>query len=295
MIATFESEKRSSRPPSRDRKGRRFHFGDGAGPETRLAVVSVRHDVGVPDYTFGGGCPDWYAIAFVSRGRGALALDGTCHPLIAGTVVSCGPGRPRPATCRADDALEVYSVDFTGPAAHHLLAARGLSPGTVARVSRVSEVEDVFDSLIRDGSRGSVAATSLCAVLLEYLLIKMADLVVPTSARVSAADGTFHRCRRYIARHFRRLRSLEQIAEECEIDRAYLCRLFRRFGHPAPYRYLLRLKMRDAADQLRDRKRLVKDVAASVGFEDPFQFSHTFKNVLGASPDVFRRLHEPSP
>jgi AraC-like DNA-binding protein len=34
---------------------------------------------------------------------------------------------------------------------------------------------------------------------------------------------------------------------------------------------------------------LVKEVAASVGFEDPFHFSHAFKNVFGASPDVFRR------
>lgn len=295
MIDTLESEKRSSCLPHRVRKGQWFHLHHAAVPEVALAVVSGAHEFCPPDYKFRGGRSDCYSLKFIARGRGTLTVDGTYHPLSAGTVVSCGPAPGRPLTARSNDPVEVYSVDFTGAAALHLLATRGLSPGTVTRVWRVNEVEDVFDNLIRDGSRASGSSTSLCAALLEYLLIKMADLVVPAGARPTAAHCTFHRCRQYIASHFRRLRSLEQIAQECEIDRAYLCRLFRRFGHAAPYRYLLRLKMRYAADELRDRKKLVKEVATSVGFEDPFQFSHAFKNVLGASPDVFRRLREQPP
>ena len=30
-------------------------------------------------------------------------------------------------------------------------------------------------------------------------------------------------------------------------------------------------------------------VALGIGFEDPFHFSHAFKNVFGVSPDAFRR------
>jgi hypothetical protein len=39
-------------------------------------------------------------------------------------------------------------------------------------------------------------------------------------------------------------------------------RLFRRFDHEGPYRYLLRLKMNFAAERLRDPKVLVKEAAA---------------------------------
>jgi AraC-like DNA-binding protein len=46
--------------------------------------------------------------------------------------------------------------------------------------------------------------------------------------------------------------------------------------------------MNFAAEQLRNSKLLVKEVAASVGFTDPFHFSHAFKNVFGASPEIFR-------
>ena len=169
---------------------------------------------------------------------------------------------------------------------------RVIAPGAMppGAVWSVGEVQDVFDNLIRDGLRDSGASNSLCAALCEYLLIKMADLVMPSGTRPSPASATFQRCRQYIATHFRRLRSLEQIAQECDIDQAYLCRLFRRFDHLAPYRYLLRLKMNCAAEQLRDPGKLVKEVALGVGFEDPFHFSHAFKNVFGVSPDAFRRL-----
>ena len=48
----------------------------------------------------------------------------------------------------------------------------------------------------------------------------------------------------------KRLKSLEQIARECGVDKAYLCQLFRRFDSDSPYQSLLRLKMKAAADDL---------------------------------------------
>jgi AraC-like DNA-binding protein len=35
---------------------------------------------------------------------------------------------------------------------------------------------------------------------------------------------------------------------------------------------------------------LVKQVAAELGFDDPFHFSRAFKNIFGLSPEAFRRL-----
>ena len=138
-------------------------------------------------------------------------------------------------------------MDFTDPAPPYSRRVRPRSWNRT-RVSSISELQDVFDNLIRDGVRGTGASNMLCAVLSEYLMMKLTELVMLPGTRPSPAAATFQRCRQYITTHFRRLRSLEQIAEECQIDQAYLCRLFRRFDHQAPYRYLLRLKMNSAAN-----------------------------------------------
>lgn len=290
MPLTLEPEKVSDSVPARVRKAHRFSLGGAPLPDVPLAVVSGGRESCPAGYaTRRDGTPH-YSLEFVSGGRGWLTFDGKRHRLDAGTVFSYGPGFSHSINIDPRDVLEKYFVDLTGPRAPRILGECGLPPGTVAQVSSRNEVEDIFENLIRDGSRGTGASNLLCVALSEYLMIKLGDLVMPPGERPSPAAATFQRCRRYIATHFRRLRSLEQVADECGIDQAYLCRLFRRFDREGPYRYLLRLKMSYAAEQLRDPKILVKEAAAVVGFQDPFHFSHAFKNLFGTSPDVYRRL-----
>lgn len=290
MLAICEPEKLPNFFSPHVRKAKRFSLDGMALPQAPLAVVGGGHEFCSRDYAIHRPNFPFYSVELVVRGRGWLTLDGARHALGSGMLFSYGPGMHHHMRTDTRDLLEKYFVDFTGPRAAHLLTENGLTPGTAVRISSVGEVQDIFDKLIRDGSSRAETCSMLCSTLLEYLMIKLAELVVPAGAHPSPASATFQRCRQYIATHFRRLRSLEQIADECDIDRAYLCRLFRRFDHPAPYQYLLRLKMNFAAEQLRDPKMLVKEAAANVGFQDPFHFSHAFKNVLGTSPEIFRRL-----
>ena len=83
---------------------------------------------------------------------------------------------------------------------------------------------------------------------------------------------------------------LRQIAEECHVDAAYLCRLFQRYDRQSPYQFLMRLKMNRAAEWLQQPGSLVKQVAERAGFSDQFHFSRVFKSVFGVAPDLFRRL-----
>jgi len=293
MPVTAEAEKRSRFTPGQLHEARRFRLDDLPLPPAPLAVAGGGHEFCRPDYAIDRENSPYYSVEFVARGRGWLTLGDRGQRLDAGTVFTYGPGVAHRISADPADSLENYFVEFADPRAPRVLTEYGLEPGTVARVSSVCEVQDVFDNLMRDGSRaGGESSGVLCAALAEYLLIKVSSLMVRPGTCRSTACAKFERCRQYIAAHFRRLKTLAQIAQECEIDQAYLCRLFRRFDHQAPYQYLLRLKMTFAAERLRDRNVLVKEVAASVGFADPFHFSHAFKNVLGTSPEVFRRLRE---
>ena len=289
MVVTCKPEKLPDFFSRQVRKARRFSLEDVTLPEATLGVAGGGHELCSPTYSIARPGFPYYSVEFVVRGRGWLTLDGARHTLNAGSVFSYGPAVCHQIRTDAHELLEKYFIDFAGPRALQILEECGLPPGTAGYVTSVGEIQDIFDIIIRDGLRGTATSNTLCAVLFEYLMIKLADLIAPPGTRPSPASDTFQRCRQYIVANFRRLRSLEQIAAECDLDQAYLCRLFRRFDHPAPYRYLLRLKMNFAAEQLRDPKRLVKEVAASVGFQDPFHFSHAFKNVFGRSPDVFRR------
>ena len=272
------------------REATRFYL-DLAPPNTcRLVAVCGGREHCTPDYAIHRADFPYFAVEFVAQGKGSLNLAGREYTLVPGTIFTYGPGVPQHITGNAAHSLVKYFVDFTGSQAPRLLAEYVLSPGRVTRVSDPGEIQDAFDNLIHNGLKNSRYSYRLCEVLLEYLLLKIADLSVPGNAAQSPAFATYRRCRRHIQTHYARLKTLAQISKQCHVDPAYLCRLFRRYDHQSPYQFLLRLKMNQAAGRLLDPGTLVKQVAAELEFEDPCHFSRAFKSVFGLSPEAFRRL-----
>ena len=232
----------------------------------------------------------FHSIEFVARGRGGLTLQGRDYPLSSGKVFSYGPAVPHVITTDASDALVKYFVDFTGPNAPKLLHKYGLPPGTVLQVASPEAILRIFDDLIVNGESDSRYSPLLCATIVQHLILKIAETATTHEARATAAFATYQACRDLIRKNCLALTSLEQIADQCHVDAAYLCRLFKRFDDRSPYQYLMRLKMNAAAQRLQDSNALVKEVAYELGFVDPFHFSRAFKKVFGLAPDTFRKL-----
>ena len=117
----------------------------------------------------------------------------------------------------------------------------------------------LFDDLIRTGLRGTPFSARMAEVLVKYLILKIAETAIPLGATDSPSFATYRRCQQYIEDEWSRLSTLEQIADECSIDPAYLCRLFRRYDHQSPYQYLRRRKMMHAAGVLLSPTRNLKN------------------------------------
>ncbi|HEY9174860.1 MAG TPA: AraC family transcriptional regulator [Verrucomicrobiae bacterium] len=271
-------------------EARRFYLDLTPPAKTRLAVVCGGCEHCTPDYAIHRTTFPFYSIEYVARGRGTVKLQGRSHALQPGRAFAYGPGVRQDIAGAPDTPLVKYFVDFAGWAAAELLRSCGLPPGRVVQVHPPHALQNLFDELIACGLRGTRSSAVLCGKLLECLALKLADARAPTSGAEALSFSTYEQCQRHLQQHFRRLRTLEQVAEECHVNAAYLCRLFRRYSHQSPYQQLLRLKMNFAAHLLQQPGALVKNVAEHAGFADPFHFSRAFKSVLGLSPDAFRRL-----
>ena len=60
----------------------------------------------------------------------------------------------------------------------------------------------------------------------------------------------------------------------------------------APIEYFIRLKMKRACELLRQSDLMVKEIAGSLGYSDPFHFSRMFRVVTGCSPSEYRSQGE---
>ena len=155
-------------------------------------------------------------------------------------------------------------------------------------MSAVHELTDIFHALGRE-ARGEGALThAVCETLARLLLLKVQQNAVPGGHRVPRSFATYERLRRHMEEHYRRLRSVEDVASECGVTQVHVSRLFQRFAHVGAYQFLVRLKMNDAAELL-DNGLLVKEVAERLVFLDAFQFSRAFKRVHGVSPSRLQK------
>lgn len=268
----------------------RFYLDAVGGAGQPLAVVCGGRERCGPDYRIDRTDFPFHSIEFVARGTGALRLKGRTVALYPGRVFSYGPGVAHLITAEGPEPLVKYFVDFTGPTAAKVLCDNDLAPGTAVQVASPDAVLRIFDDLIANGCSGTCHGPAICAKLVELLALKIAEAGLVDDPYRTAAFSTYQSCRQYIRDHFATLRTLEEIAESCHVDEAYLCRLFKRFDSQSPYQYLTQLKMAQAARALQRNDALIKQVAFELGFADPFHFSRAFKKVFGLSPAAFRKL-----
>jgi AraC-like DNA-binding protein len=269
---------------------RRFYLDLNPSKTKPLVVVCGGLEHCTPDYAVRRDSFPFYSIEYVARGHGTLKLKGRKFSLQPGRLFSYGPGIPHHINGEMANLLVKYFVDFTGTRAMKLLRSCGLSPGQVSEIFPVNILQPIFDELIQAGLQARRENAGLCAKLLECLALRIATARAPLEGAESLAFTTYQQCCQHIKQHGLRLRSLEQIARECHVSSAYLCRLFRRYDNQSPYQYLLRLKMNHAAERLQTPNALVKQVAEEAGFNDPFHFSRVFTSVFGLSPTAFRGL-----
>jgi AraC-like DNA-binding protein len=280
---------------SRQVKYVRSFYLDLAPPaDARLAVVCGGFERCHPDYVIDRATFQYLGLEFVASGTGQLSLGDQQTALVPGLVFCYGPGVAHRIVADQENPASKYFVDFVGTEAADQLQACRLSPGALCHVDSPADIQRAFDDLIHDGLRGGAMAASLCSSRLQYLILRIAAALSPAHEDHTAAFSTYMRCRRHIEDHHLRLMQLQEVARECGVDEAYLCRLFGRYDRQSPYQYLTRLKMNRAAKQLEDQGRLVKQVAAELGYRDVFHFSRAFKNVFGVSPRGFRETFDDS-
>lgn len=271
-------------------RARRFYLDLKPAIHRKLTLVCGGLEHCTADYAIRRTEFPFFAIEYVARGAGKVKFRRKSFSLKPGTVFSYGPGVPHEITGDRDFPLVKYFVDFSGKNAPGLLKSCNLPAGEVAQVFPPNALALLFDELLLTGATSGRQNPDLCSRLLECLTLKIASANVPIECLGTLAFATYQQSRRHIERNFLNLHTLEQVASQCHMDKAYLCRLFQRYDHQSPYQFLLRLKMNDAAERLQQPGALVKQVAEKMGFSDPFHFSRVFRKVLGVSPAAFRNF-----
>ena len=92
----------------------------------------------------------------------------------------------------------------------------------------------------------------------------------------------------YLRENYDKQIDFAAIAESQAISAPYLSKLFHDHAGTSPSKYLIDFRIQQAKKLLVDSQLSIKEIAARVGYSDPFHFSKSFKNTVGVSPAQFR-------
>lgn len=260
--------------------------------ELSLLVYNTGFQKCPPDYGWGPGVRDHYLLHYVVSGTGCYETGGRTFVLQAGDAFLALPDTP--VYYRADHAQpwEYYWVGFSGSSASLLLAQTPFSRRMpVIRPAAGDRLRQALLEIYKARGTDYPSAVRMAG----YLQAMLGLLMENTPKRGGEALADYARQgAAFLQQNYSRSISVEDAAHQAGVSRSYLYRAFQSEFGCSPSAYLTRYRLQRACQLLRYSPLTVSAVAASVGFEDPFYFSRTFRKELGVSPTEYKAGKEQS-
>jgi Response regulator containing CheY-like receiver domain and AraC-type DNA-binding domain len=124
----------------------------------------------------------------------------------------------------------------------------------------------------------------------EYFDILLNEVTkINEASRLSGVESSFAQIKQYIESNYAKSTlSLEDLANELGYSVSYISAILKK-NNTSFTKYLTDVRMDKAKVLLADNNSKLIAIAASVGYEDPYYFSHCFKKYFGVSPIEYRK------
>lgn len=251
-----------------------------AGRETLQDYQPIRVD----RYTF-------TIFGLVREGKMVLSNGERSTLLIPGSAFWIRAGHyamrtPQPGPVVVQDMVMVF-----GDQTVDLFSTMELPPVGAVVLKKPALAETLMDEILNEGRLGLPKMASHCLALTEVLMGRIASQYHSGKEERHAARQSYLRCREYILTHYTSIRSLREVAQQCGVSTAYMCRLFMRHCQMRPHQVLTQARINRATRLLTGTDAKIGDIAKVVGYSSVSQFTRLFTNAHGVSPRVYRANH----
>jgi AraC-like DNA-binding protein len=235
-----------------------------------------------------------HLVVLCLRGNGWVRCGGETRAMVAGSCALLPARREHAYAAEEKDPWTIVWAHFTGEesAAWCELA---FGPAAVATGGVVAIPPDRFDEVALDRvhamlERGYAVRDLLgAAAALRASLVEIARLLATTGGARSARERVAASVEA-LRRDWVRPRRLAELAAAAGLSPAHYSCLFREHTGFAPIDYLIRLRVQHACHLLDTTTRTVNEIAALVGYDDPYYFTRCFRRIMGRSPRDYRKV-----
>lgn len=254
---------------------------------SRLSVVDYKCDVERGARPFVE-AHQTYSLSYVQRGSFGCKTVAGRFELVAGAVLIGHPGDEYVCTHEHAGGDECLSFQLKPELIDELRAPRSIwRRGTLPPLPELM----VLGGLARAAARGGadLGLDEIGAMFASRLCELVSGVASPRSEKHGAQRRRIVRAALFIEAHAREPLCLDAVAREAGLSPFHCLRSFAAVMGVTPHQYLLRCRLRRAAELLADESLAITDIAFDVGFNDLSNFVRTFRRASGVSPRAFRR------
>lgn len=243
-------------------------------------------------HRYGPAVRQHYLFHYVISGTGTFYSESGAFPVVAGEGFLIHPHDVTTYCADKKDPWHYMWLEVDG-----LIAARIFAECHLSRQSPIYRPNLNKDNvsalgylrqIVEHGDEHRLKVQGLCYLFFSTLISNTHDQRAPLRD-----DKTRHlqKAIKKIENRYHEPLSVESLAAYCNINRSYLCRLFKSAYGIGPKAYLLNFRMSIALSLLKNSNTAIKVVGISVGYENQLHFSKAFKKMHGVSPAKWRQKY----
>ena len=244
----------------------------------------------LPEHSFGPAVRNHYLIHFILKGKGCYIVENKKYNLTQNQGFLICP-----------DTLTYYEADKTNPWTYIWIGFNGLKAKSYLENADLNRENLIFNYVKKPNALKLYIDEILKLKNINFedelkreglLYLFLAELVGNTEYQKEKVekqiDIYIKKAIEYIEYNYIEDIKITDIANFIGVNRSYLFTVFKKNLNISPQEFLLNYRMEKAYVLLNNDKLSISDIARSVGYRDPLNFSKMFKKINGVSPKAYR-------
>jgi AraC-like DNA-binding protein len=230
-----------------------------------------------------------YTLIYITHGKGKLISGKKQYPIQPNQYLVIPPDIP--FSCRPDEADPwcMYTAQFSGRLAGDITGYLGnnIRPRSIPPlVGRIAQFDDIMHHLDLMNNIENL----LYANFRFYSFLGTFRLSVFNYMK-KGTENIIEQCIQIMKQRLDQPLTLADLSAATRLSASYLSALFKAQTRYSPIQLFTSLRMQKASQLLKESKLTIKEIAAEMGYPDPYTFSRSFKLMMGVSPKQFRGSH----
>lgn len=244
-----------------------------------------------PSHDYGPAVRDYFLIHYIIKGKGTFRTKDKEYQLQKRQGFVIHPNK-----------VTYYKADEKEPWHYIWIGLNGKKAKEYLNLANLSEESPIFTyelddealvTAIRKMTKIGIQLRDNDLELMAHLYMCLSKLVENNcyhvnDNKISNKDKYMQQSFKYVQANYWHELTVEDLSKHLNLNRSYLYTIFKEELNLSPQQYIINFRINKAVELLNNQELTIAEIARSVGYQDQFIFSKTFKKQKGLSPKSYR-------